>query len=935
MKKPPSNFQKGQGPNLSLQALPSDSADKSSERQKKARPSLNKRVSFGGNSINVFYKQSEFSPQDNEPALKIPRTHSRPSPSPQRSPRFSRPDARILPTTEESASEDTLSMPSAPEMHDDSYFPDHDPSPPTNENPSPIAAGRESIGFHDRQSFGLFVDEDVTMGERNIVSDDHDDMTIDFPRLSSAPRARRISTSSVLSDGDITQQIYGFIPKILDEEGFDDNQDSTDDFQKQVTPPLQPPADVTADDAEAATSGGAMREISQLAVPQVPGDSPAKEVSMDMDKEVHPSSGSVRSGVEPSPQAQQSAMPKSTQLASISPVVEEPNEPEVYPSPTGAVRVRQVPPNRRKLFDGDENEDDDTTLHYHDEAPPTTDVPSSIQRKPLRVLSGVPSTPLSAIQSKLRSVIEERPSASGKRNAASTLRELSSSASRPSEPNVDRSDTETNRGVNFSFRDFLQAVQLNFDRKAETRQRGQSLAPQNFEKDSFPRPSLEGIVYESVRKASVLETFSHQIAVLQGKIAQSKEGTNVNEGQLESSQAPIFRRMAEVESMAIHEITMYRVNMKRLRKLYTLDNKDEWVTGRQVWEKNLIGKLSAASAALSQDSVTLGDSLEEHRVANALFVEQVAGLGLGGAFNNDRSSKEFTEEDIKKQRAFIQEMSMLRDRRCFVDSLKQERHDLRTRKEATAPRKNSLTRTCFEMRKKTNANSEKGTRKRIIEQMELNSIVSGVMGVNLVRVNKNNISLRVLDIMDIQFSLHDEKVINISCKTVAASNKASCPVWRPYMDGCISLVNWRGGIKSAKFVSDIPRALFDCTSALRQARLVYEDAVLFLDKNMGRIITGGLRQDEEYPVLYLTMEASFYSLTLRSKFDIVVTVTTHLPAEESSSLKQDVALEKVQRYFGHRPDDEHISSALLESGLRGDGMYSLSGGFCGVSALLR
>lgn len=718
---------------------------------------------------------------------------------------------------------------------------------------------RESMTFADRQSFGVFVDEDITLNERDINVAATEDVSPNLPRVTSALLSRRQSNSpSASSDGDITRHL---------------------------------------DDLSDLLGSGARDQ--HVPVDEGQRDSDASMISPpEEDQEMEP----------------QEASPESVPVNSD----RQPDEPVDIPSPAIVVKAHSLLPESRKLFSGSTTEEEDITLHHY---PPDESNNTATQPPIARVVSA----------DKPPRMCTPRPNP--RQDPIARLQEITNSALQP-QPNVSGPGVPTDPALdNFNFERFLTAVEVVFG-QLERPQRPSIMISSEWQPD-FALDSEEGRVYEQVMSQDVLETLQLQMEKYEQLCAAEESKAVLLQAQIEEEGPPLYTKVASVESIPFHELEFYRVKMKSLRKISYLKARSEWVLNRQTWERDICSNIQSRIQTHKQVEEAERKSAENYKSLLQSLMRGAEELELDEILMNARSQDDESEQTMQVRRDFIQEFSIYRDCRNYLISEMKEEEDLERQKADLLARSTKLSATAREIRPYAAAASTTTLRKMVAERSDLNSIISRVSGIVPMQIDKNLICLRLEDMLEVQFSLHDERVINTSCRPTEYAEIESYPVWKSYLDGAVSFATSNGGMKLARYVRDIPNALFRSVQLLSHTKNAYEDASRYFETHLGTLESASLDYEEGNPSVHLTARASFYSLQARCKFDIVVELVTAVVGQEIDCMRQDLVIQEVVRYFGPTPKDVQLADTLTSCSTSACGSLSISGGLMGIWNLLQ
>lgn len=940
-----------------------------SQMSKKQRTCLGKRVSF------VELPSAQFSTPNKEPSKKIAKSDIIPSPLARRSPRLSgRPALAEEGEDETNDTVDLPHMPSAPPI-----------SPPSATNDalsldgaSPPAPCMESIAKNDRRSIGLFFDEHVNQPEWGVNRrEGNEELTQAFNSGGAGIRPRCDSMASVLSDGDITQSIVGFMGTLLHGKDSPPPPNSDDS-------PMEYPN--TNDNSNSFVPSNAIDNSPGLpminigndtmnlnAVPET--ENSAQTLDTDHSTVEAPSTSSKSQDIRP-------IVPPSENIDRVIPenshngFSNSPNIPVVEPQVVAATLLpksfvlpvvgnqRNALPNRRKLFDSDFT-DGEETLHFQEPAekdslirPVGTETSSSIRNilNVLQTKDTILATPRTDGNSNVGAGVEgrasARASARGRRDAASQLRELSNSGRKNPATQSSLSDKDevadlTSSAIkiqrleglsgpkelpsttSFTMSDFLKANMIHFKEYTTNTIREASIQQDNIFSPVFKPSSVEDRMNERVRKKSVLNTLRKEIQRMKDELKNVENSCAAYEREVEASNPPIFAEVAKIQDYKCFELTTSRLNMKRLKKISAIQTRQEWVSRRKVWERKICNDINSQVESLQFHISSFKPMQEKYVNVREMIDEKISEAGLIDRLGEGKEVRSGENTFIVLKRAAFQELSLLRDMREYLSTQKNDEIDLTYRQNNLGPELVALKVDYKELGTFAKANTIQKVRDMVTEAVELNSIISGVTGLNLQGLNKNSICVQAVDMMELNFSLHDDRVINKSFKPIVNAGVTN-PVWQSYANGAIQLLNTQGIVKTVKMTRDIPFALHAISSTLMQAKFIFEDASYYFERKLGSILSGSLKETDTSCYLNLSVLASFYSLTKRSKFDVTVSVNTFLSEGKSGTPKQEVRVDNVVRYFGDCPDNDKLEKVICFAGSKKAGIFSLHNAFLGV-----
>ena len=897
-----------------------------------------KRVSFGGREVKLFSTEHEDSSPEVAPPPKSFRTESRSSPSPRRSSTNLRSNTVVA----YDELENTPRIPNA-----STFF-----SEGTDENASPVPL-RKSY----RESFGLFVDEDITPG-RERVSKQADDTTQFFPSFHSAADPRD-GPSAMSSPGNVTMLVPA-LSALLEQdddiggrdkdtfgETFDEsainetsNEIHPQDYANENTNKNSNDENIMVDTYSAISRGNRSphqpssqqkrsfrmsNENARLCVDDSDGIQAENTPQMDDHRE-NASATSSRGN--------ESEITR--QIISMQNMIDE-DEDNGDPSQLAQLPVREIPPESRKLFDSEANQEEDVTIHYHDDNHPIEEnspsqedlVRNTAHSNHEQEFGGQSSTegrPSNENDLAADKNIENDENIADFFNEVERKPELSSRSILDSlqKSNSATSSVQLNQQKamsSFSIDDFLKAANIRFESNNLMQHRELSLAP-DPNRVSLERGSFAQRIYASARKTRLLNVINEQIQSLKEEIDQAKSRIHRVESEIQTSTPVLYKKMESSSSLPLHELTSGRLSFKRLRKMCALHAKHDWVRGRQSWERSIHSALENVSASLEQDSHTSGEIKGR---AYVLFSDVERDLEqMGVTVATDNNTEDMTEDtEVVQRRAVIQELSLVRDVRNDSSTYGTDKRELASNESRLTAQRAYLQTECHCLRSFATANTSSKIRKLVSERTELNIIVSGISGLQPLSLDKTAVSLRLNEMMDVKFSLHEDRVINRFCVATKQRQSANSH-WQPYVEAATNILGSAELSKDVHLVRHLPHKLNRVSRAFLLSKITFEDAAMYFERHLGEITLGGASTHNGTDCVQLSAIASFYSISMRSKFDVNITVRTLIDDSTESEPQQSISVDTIIRHLGDSPSDDQIRAAIQNAKQTRNGAVCIS-----------
>lgn len=338
-----------------------------------------------------------------------------------------------------------------------------------------------------------------------------------------------------------------------------------------------------------------------------------------------------------------------------------------------------------------------------------------------------------------------------------------------------------------------------------------------------------------------------------------------------------------------------------------------------VWEKELGHRLRNADAELRKDI----DKLRR----NTQAAEQVCSEDNGRDME-DVIGKVPGKKDILRA-TVVQEISRMRNGKANVVALAEDAAELKSLLDEADREHEELEEEIESLSRYAETDSKVKIAKFLTAGKEINAILSGLCGITPVRVAPTQVVVNVGGYIQVSFSLHEEKVINVSCKTVlCASGSVHL---QKYMEGVLNVANEMSEVRQVKYARNIGRTLKRMSMYVLKANAMYEDVEVLLRRKLGRIDSIGRVQGDKNGIeIRATLEC--FCVRRGAKFDVSAVGRTTLL--EGYRVRQFVEMTELNRWCGSEPSDADIVNALRCGSTRIPGLVSLAGGFEGIRTML-
>lgn len=436
------------------------------------------------------------------------------------------------------------------------------------------------------------------------------------------------------------------------------------------------------------------------------------------------------------------------------------------------------------------------------------------------------------------------------------------------------------------------------------------------ETNRFERSSREGRVLGGVRASEVVSLLQAQIRRLREELEYEREEVSELNKRIVLEKPKVFQKLCDI-NIEDREFSKYSLHLKRLKKLCLIRARLSWVKDRMTWEKHLTNRLTNVEVELIKDIKILRQSCKS--------IEQVC---ADDDEAKDVMGKKVGKKDFLRARV-IQEISQMRNAKGNINSLTEDGGELRTLLENVNRDYEDMLDDVKNLSRYAETYTEMKILKFLIAGKELNEIASGLCGIVPVRVVPKLVKVMVGGHIQVSFSLHDEKVINISCKPTQCSIRGN--YFAKYMEGVTNVADEISGLRSVKYACHIGQALKCMSMYVVKARAMYDDVETLLQRKLGHIDSAGAVDADRYGV---EIRAAIECFCVRrpSKFNVYAAGRTTILGD--GTVSQSVELVKVTRVCGTKPSEKRITEALMRGSTQIPGIVSLAGAFEGVRRML-
>lgn len=529
------------------------------------------------------------------------------------------------------------------------------------------------------------------------------------------------------------------------------------------------------------------------------------------------------------------------------------------------------------------------------------------------------STPRSATAFKIQEIMDERSSAKHTRSAPAHTETFDSALGNPNP--VDLSDelnvSGTSKHTLADFQDVCQDFNFIFSIPADTGREG-SIAPLQSA-SNINRFSTAGLVYEGAQEESQLRHLEKCLENIENQMLEDLQEIENMNAELERTSPKAFVKVCQLKRK--RDTTLFSLHLKRLYKISSHQAKHHWVSSRQEWEKGIKDSIERQIKSMNEDGKSLQDS--EGEIVHLKEKRWSEGT--------DKSLTIPEEDVVVMRRTVVHEVSFVRDLRKFVATQEVDEDDINRQRSKLMTKKARLSASCKKLESYAGADTFEKLKKMATEKKELNMILYGMTGLKPLHLKKNNIILRAFDMVDMNFSIHDDRVINVSCKPV---EYPWCPKeWQTFLDGVAKMTGSASRLRDVEFVRDISHTLFCSTGAIICAKAAFEDVAQYLSERMGKLVSVSLNGGSE---IELRVLAEFYSWTKRCKFDVTACWRTSAENKANGIPRQTIEVVEMTRHFGAGPSDDAIRRTIESVNLDGTavGNMKLSAGLNNIWSLL-
>lgn len=469
------------------------------------------------------------------------------------------------------------------------------------------------------------------------------------------------------------------------------------------------------------------------------------------------------------------------------------------------------------------------------------------------------------------------------------------------------------------FKHGLHVCNIEFNRGAIST-RGASLLPSpscNSEANRFEKSSLEGQVLDGVRKSVVIPLLKEQIRRLREELADTLEEANELEKRVVMEKPQIFQKLCDI-NIEDSESTKYSLHLKRLKKVCLSRARLSWVRDRMSWEKQLGDRLANVGVELANDTNIL--------LQNCASIEQVCADDDGEVRAVIRKMPK--GKDILRA-TVVQEISRMRNAIGNVRTLKEEEAELKSLLEDADRENEALAKDIRVLTGYAEADTEVKIRKLLIEKKEFNEIIAGMSGIVPIKIIPKLIIVNVGRHVQVSFNVHEDKVINISCKPIELESRGNH--FKKYMEAVTNFADVISGIRRLKYVRNIGQALYRMSAYVVKAREMFDDVDALLRRRLGQIDEVRTVVGDPFVVeVGATIECSCTRRLCR--FDVSAVGRTFV--REDGFVSQSVELTKLLRICGTDPSEEIIVEAMRKGSTKIPGLVSLAGAFVGILSVL-
>ncbi|KAI0564974.1 hypothetical protein FGB62_22g443 [Gracilaria domingensis] len=856
--------------------------NKSVRRGRKQKEPMRRNVCLlAGNSVKIITEHEDGRSTFSKPRNQIPNMDQLQTPP------LLRRNPVLLSGVNDDSDMDTLSATRAPSRVSDSPSRLLPVSPSRGVLASPVQGPSLAERARDRQSFGLFYDEDITIAVRgNNLENVEEDTTQPLP---SVRKPLTELQSSEADDGDITCTLgFGF-HELMNEARYDEAPlPSASENLK------SPKNSNTVPEQRNLLRDYGNFEDSALSPQTDVGKATefnAKENGKDCETQ---KSIASHGGQEAQPREipGRENIVQSTSLKNAGYLEREGVEPF-----NGLESPEETHSKTGQKDDASMNEIDmDVTTDITPKAPSMERLPSGSKPQSNLHESDSKSLDLPSVPNQV-SDVENQPAMAEYEGLLDSA--LASSAA----PNSDV-DSEVVNSLDFNLDELLGRLDVRFDIPTRSAYRDVSIAPFDSIPPKFDPSSSEFAVYECGKEQYYMNRLHSERNRLKEEIASVMDSIRSSEEEIQIVRPPLVQMLTDYGDRSSKRGTDLHCSVKRLRKTCTFEAKEMWVDSRKMWEGEISGQLATSADVLEKD----------HAAVEA---------------DESKDSHEKYRDPNQAQRLLIRDASFVKDLRDFIATQELDKVSFLKKLAVLEPMEMKLSNERHEL--KLMENDPLALTKRVAQKREEFSMIAAVTGVRIKEISINLISLTLCGLADINFSLHEDRIINTACKPVRLFGRGEKAKFQALIDDAVKVLGSAASVKSIKFVRDIPPMLRRFAYTLMRTQHFLEEACRYYMKHLGSLNSSAVIEVDGNLRHRVLVTGLFYSMPLRSHFDIVISWTVY-PSEDGENTHQEIVVEEIKRTVGQSPDDNTLRAAI-QKGKRLE-LFSIFDAFTAVWDLL-
>lgn len=536
-----------------------------------------------------------------------------------------------------------------------------------------------------------------------------------------------------------------------------------------------------------------------------------------------------------------------------------------------------------------------------------------------------PPTPHSATGLKIRAGLKEGMSVSKRSQADSQLQELSNSVLRGSKRDCVAPKSAIPSKIEFTVSEFLAECNVHFDKTFAVDQREASIiGPTSSDID---RTSMQSRILESVKREKILRRLQEE-ATKQAKVVEELEHRIQKlEDELVGKMPPAYALVSRGNSLSSREMSAFRVNMKRLRKVSSLQVRMEWVLSRQQWEGAIRDEIQQVLKEGERYVSEVVSSEGAYGKLNRKFKEVLREKGV----QYDLGELDDSAAVVPLRKEVDTEFAYISDLKKLVMSKKETEADLQRKKNYFVDRTAAKTESVKKLRAYAGAMASNNLNAKVTERAELNMVVSRIAGFRPHFITPNGIKSAVADLLDLELRFDGDVVTNVAASPYPVD--ARHPVIQTFVEGAVMAS--RRSMQALTKVRDVPFALYVCRERLSSLKLFLLNLSRYFDRHLGELANSHLHEDETSSTVDVSFRVSFFSLSKWTKFDVAVKVSTVIPKQFDGTLSQELKLDGVTKFIGAIPAVETLDNIIQEAGFQRDGeMFNAVDAFAAVWELL-